>query len=524
MTLPPARRGAARDPRRQAAPGAGRGVGVLLSDFGHALPTVPTPAPTPGRERLFGLRRQPRGPARAYRGWAPNTPAVSVWTMTSDQLPALWPLLPGPGLPATGARLGCDHHSGGSFFFDPIGWTLNPNVTVTNPNVFVSGKPGKGKSATIKAACLRLMPYGYRTLVLGDTKGEYEPLCRALGVEPIVIGPGLPGRVNPLDLGPMATGWAALGREQAQVRAQQVFARHLVLLRALIGAGRCGDSRVPVTPSDEIVLAHALRDLTGYATGATTLREVTIPELWAAIDNPTKALVARCRYARRQDFLDGTRLLRDALAALLTGPLAGMFDAPTTISIDWAAPIQSLSLRALLGLGEDAVGVALTCLNSWGRGQRETSQPGDLRIVLRDEVWMQMRLGPDSVKSLDADLRFSRNEGEIQVMAMHKPSDPLAAGDTGSQAQLIAKDLVHLADTHVMLGQDKGVADEFATLMNLSDIEHDLITGWAMTGTGRALWRVGDASYKVQTVLHPRERVLFDTNTALTGPTRRTRA
>src|SRR3546814_12030945 len=73
--------------------------------------------------------------------------------------------------------------------------------------------------------------------------------------------------------------------------------------------------------------------------------------------------------------------------------LAGLFDDFTNIEVDWRAPIQSFSLSRLDGLGDEAVGIALLCMNSWGRGLREIAEPGDLRIVVRDEVWKQMRLG-----------------------------------------------------------------------------------------------------------------------------------
>jgi hypothetical protein len=68
--------------------------------------------------------------------------------------------------------------------------------------MFVFGKPALGKSATVKAFLLRMMDFGYRALILGDPKDEYEQLCRALGVEPIRIGPGQPARINPLAFGP----------------------------------------------------------------------------------------------------------------------------------------------------------------------------------------------------------------------------------------------------------------------------------------------------------------------------------
>lgn len=129
--------------------------------------------------------------------------------------------------------------------------------------------------------------------------------------------------------------------------------------------------------------------------------------------------MADCRYSCRQQFLDETRPVRDAVAALVKGHLAGLFDAPTTIAVDWRAPIQSLSLSRLDGLGDEAVGVALTCLNSWGRAMTAVAEPGDLRVVVRDECWKQMRLGVDAVKSLDADLRLSRRDGCVQVVVAH---------------------------------------------------------------------------------------------------------
>ena len=91
---------------------------------------------------------------------------------------------------------------------------------------------------------------------------------------------------------------------------------------------------------------------------------------------------------------------------------------------------------------------------------REVAEPGDLRIVVRDEAWKQLRLGVEAVKSFDADLRLSRSAGDVQLVVAHKPSDPLSAGDSGSQAVTIAKDLLHLADVKILHGQDPAVADE----------------------------------------------------------------
>ena len=495
----------------------GRGVSTLLSDFGHDLPTTTAPAVAAAEVRLFG-RAPRRGPRRAGAGWAASVRApVSSWRMTSDQAGALWPFIAAPGLPPTGAQMGIDVLSGGAFYCDPMGWVLRDDVGVTNPNVICFGKPGRGKSATTKAFILRMMDFGYRSLILGDPKDEYEGLCTSLGVQPFQIGPGLPARINPLAFGPLAAGWSNLDPAAARSRAAIVFGRWLTLIRGLVGSQHVGDTPVPFGPIEERATKAALLTLTGYTHGNTTLVETTIPALWHLLNNPTPDLVTECRYGSVRQFLDETRLLRDALGQLVDGALAGVFDAPTTIDVDWTAPIQSLSLSRLEPMGDQAVGIALTCLSSWGRGMRELATPGDLRVMVRDEVWKQMRLGVEAVKSFDGDLRLSRSHGDIQWANAHKPSDLLSVGEAGSQAVAIAKDLLHLADIKILHGQDAAVARDLEQLMGLGPIAQGVVTGWAMQGKGRALWCVGEATYKVQTVLHPLEARLTYTNAAIDG-------
>ncbi len=491
----------------------GRGVSQLVSDFGHELPSLLSPPVRPADVDPFDTLVGRRGRTGQAAGWAAVPAPLAVYRMTSEQVGGVWPLIAGDGLPPGGALLGIDYLSGGAFSADPIGWTLASVAGVTNPNMIFFGAPGRGKSGTVKMFALRQMAYGYRTLVLGDVKDEYEPLCRALQVQPHAVGHGLPARINPLDFGPLGNDWTRLPRAEARRRAAMVFSRWLLLIRGLVGS-----QHVPFGPTAETAVGQVLRDLTGYADGADRMREVTIPQLWQALRAPSDELVDACRYASRQHFLDETRPVRDALGALVTGHLAGLFDAPTTVSVDWRAPIQSLSLSRLDPLGDEAVGVALTCLNSWGRAMTQLAEPGDLRIVIRDECWKQMRLGTDAVKSLDADLRLSRNDGCIQVVIAHKPSDMLTVGDAGSQAVAIAKDLLHLCATKVLLGQDDQIGDELSDLLGLSPMAEQIVTDWAAAARGRALWLVGSHVAKVQTVRTSLDVALTDTNDALETP------
>lgn len=514
MNLTPRKSGAPTARRGKTEPAQGRDVTTLLHDFGHDLPAQLVAPVLDKQPRVFRYAPRP-GARRAGAGWSPATAPVSTWRMTSDQAPALWPFITAQGLPPTGAEMGIDCQSQGRFYADPHGWVLDDTVPVTNANVVVLGKPGQGKSGTGKAFFVRMAQFGYRTLILGDVKDEYEDLCRAFGVEPFRVGIGLPTRINPLALGPLGQGWETLPREEALRRAATVFNRWLTLIRGLVGSQRIGDGPVPCGPTETMAISTALRHLTGYSQGSTSLREVTIPQLWQALDNPSDELVAACRYSTQRHFMDETRLLRDALGQLVNGSLAGLFDDHTNIDIDWAAPVQSLSLKALEPLGDEAIGIALTCLNSWGRGMREVAPAGDRRIVARDECWKQLRLGPEAVKSFDADLRLSRDSGDIQWATAHKPSDWLSAGDSGSQAVAIAKSMLDLCDIKVLHGQDPHVADELESLLELGPIARDFVTGWARAGKGRALWCVGKQLYRVQTVLHPREKDLTYTNQAI---------
>ncbi len=492
----------------------GRSIDRLLADFGHTLPTTPTTQRAKS-QRVFPSAPSWRGRPKKGAGWVASRPPVRRYRMTSDQAGVFWPFLTGTPLPVSGAPMGTDMLSGATFYVDPHGWVLDDAVPVTNPNIFVFGKPGRGKSAWVKAFLNRMFAFGYQALILGDPKDEYEPMCRHFGVEPISIGPGQPARLNPLDPGPLATDWNHLTRAEHSRRVGIILGRQLQLLSSLISAQTLGEAKVPVGPTEAQILRRILEHLTHATTDTRGLRPIVIPEIWQHLHSPDQQLITDLRYSDRESFLRDTRLLRDAVAQLVSGPLVGIFDAPTTIRIDWDAPIQSLSLSRLMALGDDAIGMALMCLNSWGTAARQTSQRR--RINVRDEVWRQLRLGTGAVASFDADLRLSRSNGDIEIANAHKPSDYLGAGHAGSQAQQIAKDLLHLADTRILFGQDPEIADDLEHLLDLGPTARDVVTGWAMNGKGRALACVGPRHYKVALTLHPDlEAPLTDTNQNIT--------
>lgn len=494
---------AARPPERTAA--------RLLADFGPLPTTAPPPPPgRRGRERVNRPVAPRRGRSRRGEGWAPVEPPVAVYQAATSEIGGLFPLLAADGVPAVGARIGYDTLSGSAFYCHPIEWVRQSGLA-TNPNLVVFGEPGRGKSSTIVAFLLRMMLFGHKTLISGDVKGEYSPLLRALGITPIALGSGSNARLNALDLGPLRVRWDAWPASRQRAETEAVLARWVTLLVALAEA-----QGYRPTVTDEAVLSAVLRHLIGASDGYTHLHPVTIPDVHGELASPDHALWNGMRFADRRQFLDTLRPITDALGNLVSGPLSGLFDEPTNFDLDWDAPVQSMDLSGLRSRGDQAVAVALTCLGSWSSMATDLQDDGEIRIVVRDEVWRQMRLGLRAVQAVDSDLRLSRAERKIQVLVMHKPSDPLTVGAAGSQEAAIAKDLLALCSTRILFGQSTRVADELTADFSLSEKEQDVITGWAMERVGRALWKIENhPGYKVQTVLSRTEKRLFDTNAQL---------
>ncbi len=490
-----------------------RSAAELLSTFGAAPGAKrPQKPPRPRKERLNHPVAPRRGRARPGQGWSPVHPPLTVYQASTHEIGGLFPLLSASPIPAVGARIGYDVLSGGAFYCHPVEFVLRG--ICTNPNIVVFGEPGKGKSSTVVAFLLRMMLFGVRTLISGDVKGEYTPLLRALGITPIMLGRGSHARLNALDLGPLAARWDSWPVARQREELDGVLGRWVQLLVALAEA----QGYTP-TVTDEAVLSAVLRRLVGATDGYTKLRPITIPDVQRELANPASSLWTDMRFADRRHFLDHLRSITDALANLISGPLAGLFDEPTNFTLDWDAPVQSMDLSRLRSRGDQAVAVGLTCLGSWSSMVTDLQEDGDLRIVVRDEIWRQMRLGLRAVQAVDSELRLSRAERKIQILVSHKPSDFLSVGSTGSQEVAIAKDLLALCSTRILFGQSTRVADQLADDLALSEKEQQVTTGWANDRQGRALWKLENRTgFKVQTVLSRVEKRLFDTNAQLRKP------
>ena len=180
-----------------------RSLTDAVTEFGVTFPTMaPRVEEALQDDVQFPLvGRLTRGPFKRGYGWAvaPTAP-VRVYRVTSDQVGGVFPFLTSRSLPKTNVLMGLNASTATGFYCDPVSWTLL-GIT-SNSNILVLGKPGMGKSATVKALIRRAMRYGAKVLIAGDLKDEYVKLCDEFHVAQIEVGPGLPARINPLDPGP----------------------------------------------------------------------------------------------------------------------------------------------------------------------------------------------------------------------------------------------------------------------------------------------------------------------------------
>src|SRR3954453_16554610 len=275
---------------------------------------------------------------------------------TTRSLSALYPWHFGGGLDCAGPGLGVDYLTGGaSWTFDPF--ELVEADQASNPNVVVAGEPGMGKSGIGKATAWWLVgAFGYR-LVVVDVKSEYTALGAALGCDRIALHPHGTGRVNPMT------------SDETRYGDKERLGFVAALAPVLVGRSLTAVERVLL---DESVAVVAERE-----------REPLLRHLVHVITELPDRVVAALQ-KDRQDLLNRTDEIRYALRSLITGALAGMFDALTNVSIDATSPGLILDVSTA---GNDDELLQLSML----AGLRAVSQlraSGTRRTLLyADETW-----------------------------------------------------------------------------------------------------------------------------------------
>ncbi|MFD8114394.1 ATP-binding protein [Streptomyces microflavus] len=416
--------------------------------------------------------------------------------MTTAIAAGAYPYLAEGGLGAEGIYIGRDIHAEGSFVYDPF--ELYGRVEgFTNPNILLAGVIGQGKSALAKSFALRSVAFGVRIYVPCDPKGEWTPVAEALGGQSVALGPGLPGRLNPLDAAP---------RPQSVAEADwvgEIRKRRLLLLGSLARTVLGRDLR----PMEHTALDVALDAVVTRATE--THRIPLLGDVAATLNDP--AALDEATGMMSGQLGDAARDLAHAMRRLVHGDLANMFDAPSTVSFDPNAPMLTIDLSRLGGSGDDtALVLAMTCASAWM--ESALSDPtGGRRWIVYDEAWRLMR-HVALLQRMQSQWKLSRGLGIANLMVIHRLSDLLTAGDAGSQGRALAEGLLADCSTRIIYRQESDQLLAAASLLGLTSIEMDAI---AHLNRGRGLWKVAGRSFIVQHLLHSHERSLFDTDSRM---------
>lgn len=434
----------------------------------------------PLRERIntaFGWDSEKAG-ARGWRtpgagGAVGIEPSLEVMG-TTVQVCGLWPFVAGSAAPTVGVPLGLHLTRRFPIAADPIYYFLN-NL-ISNPSLFVLGRPGLGKSSVTRRIETMYEAWGVLPMVLGDLKPDHVDLVRAQGGQVIAVGPDR-NAVNPLDRGPL---WPMLGtlppdkeREaRGDLRAFQVSTVRGLLQQA---AGRA------LSPVEDTIVAKALRILDEVVTD----RQPVLPDMLDLIENRHEDIVKIVQDRGDEEvYRARTEGLRDVLRKLgPEGPYGDLFSRATTVEIKLDRPVAfDLSSIDDSDMNLQAA-VQQVC---WAYGSSAVSAAKRLAAagiieekhycLVMDEMWRMLRADPKLVHFIDALTRLNRTMGVGQIMITHTMNDLKLPNAEETQ---MAWGFVERAGMVMLGGLAEGEMGNLSTVFSLSETERNMITDWS---------------------------------------------
>ena len=447
------------------------------------------------------------------RGWfgrgggeAVNVAAADEFRGTTVQVCGLYPFSVGTGTPMIGVPLGKNLATGAAVCCDPISWFQRAQL-ISNPSMFVLGKPGLGKSSLTRRMATGLAGYGTIPLVLGDLKPDYVDLIEALDGQVITLGRGR-GYLNILDPGEathaserllaqaehlqstadayLAAGERALADEasvasiKARRLANQVVAdahgRRHTMVSALLTILRSE----PPTDREETIIDRALKYLDESHDGVPVLGDL----LRVIQEAPREVREVALDRGDIDRYKQITENLEASLIGLTTGGRLGeIFSQQTTTPMrrdrpvvydvssidDSEADLQAAILLACWSAGFGTVNVATALADA-------ELEPRRHYFVILDELWRALRAGRGMVDRVDALTRLNRARGVGLAMISHTMSDLLSLAS--SEDQMKARGFVERSGMVICGGLPGAEMPLLTSAVALSQAEQDTLTSW----------------------------------------------
>jgi type IV secretory pathway VirB4 component len=384
---------------------------------------------------------------------------------------------------------------GGEFCWDPF--EAYATGLVTNPNGWILGEPGNGKSALVKCLLWRQAAIygtgpGGRWTAIADPKGEYATLAEHLGLTVVKLSPGGTATINPLAPGPAAD----------HEPADKQILRRAEMCTALVGTVL----ERSLTQLEDAVVFAAVDQLT-----TAPVDEPTLTDVARLVANPTEAMAERLRSTDRDLAVD-TATVAYALDKLLSRSLRGMFDGTSTVPLRWDGPGVVLDLSAV-PLDSDALPLVMVAAAGWF--QQLMACPGPQRVQILDEAWALLG-NRHTAGYLQTSFKLGRTYGVANLCITHRASDLVAQADDGTATSKIAAGLLADSATKIILRQAPDQLDAAVAHFGLTAPEASIV---GQLTRGRALWKLGGRTAVVQHVLGPGEQPIVDTDARMHGTT-----
>ena len=376
-----------------------------------------------------------------------------------------------------------DGHSAWSYDpFELYGRDLGGGTVLTNSNMLVLGEPGNGKSSAVKTMLYRQAAfYGERRFIsISDPKGEYGPLARALGMPIIKLHPGGTDRLNLLEPGP-----------GDPVRSLQN--RQELMTGMLSTVMRRDLDAVEETILNTTIEVLDTRHRAGRATPTLVDLAVMLGDLPAEVRG-----MDELKLLEERDISTAVTSIRLALSKLLRTTLRGMFDGPSTVSIEQMSGQGVVVDLSSVFSNRDALPLVQMATASTLAGQMAAlPEQGRRGILVDDEVWATMA-SERAAKTLQGRLKLCRLWGIWNILITHRLSDLQAQADSGTSASKVAEGLLADVQTRVVFRQ---ATDQLAMTGELLRMNERMVDLLPRLTRGRSVWTVAGRAAVVQHVI-----------------------
>jgi type IV secretory pathway VirB4 component len=357
--------------------------------------------------------------------------------------------------------------------------------------MLILGKSGQGKSALTKTYVLRQLRYRDRAFVVLDAQGEgsvgeWDTIAGAYGTTPIRLTYGERGpagiRINPLDP-------AIPAEHQEAVIVSQI--------EILIGTELDPDAKFAV----HVALAAA--NATAKAEGRVTV----LGDVLTALTAPEPAQLGE-RLCDAEELGQWGLQAAFAINRLVKGDLAGLFDGPTSDSIDLTGRLVVFDMSRLPREGP-AMPLFMAVIGTWLRFGWLNSADTVKRTLIVEEAWHILSHRPVA-RLFNELIRYGRRLGLSFIAVAHHLSD-LNLKDIPE-----AESILKLTATRVIYHLQGEDADRVADYLGLPAWAREAIKDASnLCAPGNAVWSLAGVNQLVEHLRTAKERELTDTDTRM---------